>query len=89
MRPSEAAGLKGVILCADDFALNGSVSLGIARLVAMGRISATSAMVLSPRWPKDVALLQPLRERIDVGLHLDWTSAFAVAAGHGRPRRAP
>ena len=88
MRQGDPAGLKGVILCADDFALNGSASLGIARLAAMGRLSATSAMVLSPRWAKDVALLQPLRERIDVGLHLDWTSAFAVAAGHGRPLAA-
>lgn len=88
MRQGDLAGLKGIILCADDFGLHGSASLGIARLAAMGRISATSAMVLSPRWPKDVALLQPLRERIDVGLHLDWTSAFALAAGHGRPLAA-
>jgi predicted glycoside hydrolase/deacetylase ChbG (UPF0249 family) len=38
---------------------------------------------LSPRWPKDVALLHDLRGRLDVGLHLDWTSEFAVASGHG------
>lgn len=75
--------MKGLILCADDFAVNASASLGIARLAAMGRISATSVMVLSPRWPQDVALLQSLRGRIDVGLHLDWTSDFALAAGHG------
>ena len=75
--------MKGVILCADDFAVNASASLGIAKLAAMGRLSATSVMVLSPRWPQDVALLQDLRGRMDVGLHLDWTSDFAVAAGHG------
>lgn len=75
--------MKGLILCADDFAVNASASAGIAKLAAMGRISATSVMVLSPRWPRDVALLQSLRGRIDVGLHLDWTSDFALAAGHG------
>jgi len=75
--------MKGLILCADDFAVNASASAGIAKLAAMGRISATSVMVLSPRWPQDVALLQSLRGRIDVGLHLDWTSDFALAAGHG------
>ena len=75
--------MKGVILCADDFAVNESASRGIAQLAAQGRISATSAMVLSPRWAQDVALLQDLRGRIDVGLHLDWTSDFAIAAGHG------
>lgn len=77
--------LRGVIVCADDFAENASVSLGIAKLAAMGRISATSAMVLSPRWAQDVPLLQGLRGQIDVGLHLDWTSDFAKAAGHGMP----
>jgi predicted glycoside hydrolase/deacetylase ChbG (UPF0249 family) len=72
-----------VILCADDFAVHESASLGIAQLAARGRISATSAMVLSPRWAQDVALLHDLRGRLDVGLHLDWTSEFAVASGHG------
>lgn len=81
--PGEPGGMKGVVLCADDFAVHASASLGIARLATMGRISATSAMVLSPRWPQDVALLQDLRERIDVGLHLDWTSDFAISDGHG------
>jgi predicted glycoside hydrolase/deacetylase ChbG (UPF0249 family) len=75
--------LKGVILCADDFAIHASASEGIAELAALGRLSATSAMVLSPRWAQDVALLHPLRGQLDVGLHLDWTSEFAVAAGHG------
>ena len=79
----DETGMKGVILCADDFAVHESASLGIAQLAALGRISATSAMVLSPRWAQDVALLHPLRGRIDVGLHLDWTSDFALAAGHG------
>lgn len=76
---------RPIVVCADDFALNAAVSHGIAALVAQRRLSATSAMVLSPRWPQDVALLQPLRGQVDIGLHLDWTSAFAIAAGHGLP----
>ena len=75
--------MKRLILCADDFAANQAASQGIAALARAGRISATSAMVLSPRWAQDAALLQEVRGRIDVGLHLDWTSAFARAAGHG------
>jgi predicted glycoside hydrolase/deacetylase ChbG (UPF0249 family) len=77
------AATRGVIVCADDFACNLSVSLGIVKLAKLGRLSATSAMVLSPRWAQDAAQLQDVRGRIDVGLHLDWTSAFALAAGHG------
>lgn len=81
----DAGPLAGVIICADDFAVNASASLGIARLAQLGRINATSAMVLSSRWAQDAALLHGVRGRIDVGLHLDWTSDFAQAAGHGMP----
>ena len=83
MMASTPTAMKGVILCADDFAVNESASRGIAMLASSRRISATSAMVLSPRWPQDVALLHDLRGQIDVGLHLDWTSEFAAASGHG------
>lgn len=75
--------VRAMVLCADDFAVHAAASRGIAALAAQGRLSATSAMVLSPRWAQDAALLRELRGRIDVGLHLDWTSAFAAAAGHG------
>ena len=75
--------MKRLTVCADDFAASHPISQGIARLAALGRISATSAMVLSPRWALDAALLQGVRGRVDVGLHLDWTSEFALAAGHG------
>ena len=77
-----APAMKRLVLCADDFALHASASRGIAALAAQGRISATSAMVLSPRWAADASLLRGLN--MDVGLHLDWTSAFAVQAGHGK-----
>jgi predicted glycoside hydrolase/deacetylase ChbG (UPF0249 family) len=75
--------MRSLVVCADDFAASEGVSQGIVRLAALGRIHATSAMVLSPRWRQDFSMLQGLRGRIDVGLHLDWTSAFARAAGHG------
>jgi predicted glycoside hydrolase/deacetylase ChbG (UPF0249 family) len=74
---------KPVIVCADDFAFNEPVSLAVMELARLGRVSATSAMVLSPRWPGDAAMLRDVRGMIDVGLHLDWTSPLAVAAGHG------
>jgi predicted glycoside hydrolase/deacetylase ChbG (UPF0249 family) len=74
---------RRVVLCADDFAISAPVSQAIAQLAQTQRLSATSAMVLSPRWPQDADLLQSLRGQIDVGLHLDWTSEFSVAQGHG------
>jgi predicted glycoside hydrolase/deacetylase ChbG (UPF0249 family) len=75
--------MKNLVLCADDFALSAPVSEAIVQLAQAQRISATSAMVLSPRWAQDAASLKDLRGQIDVGLHLDWTSEFAKARGHG------
>ncbi|MDR1969523.1 MAG: ChbG/HpnK family deacetylase [Burkholderiaceae bacterium] len=82
-RSTDGAQDRPLILCADDYAAGAAVSRGIAELARSGRVTATSAMTLSPRWPQDAAALRELRGRIDVGLHLDWTSPFAVAAGHG------
>jgi len=78
-------GGKPIVLCADDYAQDAGISAGIRALAAQGRLSATSAMVLSPRWREDAAPLRELRGQIDVGLHLDWTSPFDIAAGHGLP----
>ena len=75
--------MKRLVLCADDFALHAPASEGIAELAGAGHLSATSVMTLSPRWPRDVRWLEPLRGQLDVGLHLDWTSEFAEQAGHG------
>jgi predicted glycoside hydrolase/deacetylase ChbG (UPF0249 family) len=75
--------MKKLVFCADDFALHGAASEGIAALAHKGCLTATSVMVLSPRWPSDATLLGALSGRIDVGLHLDWTSEFALNAGHG------
>ncbi len=75
--------IKRVVLCADDYALNEPVSEGIVNLARARRLSATSVMVLSPRWPNDAVALRELRDTMDVGLHLDWTSEFARSAGHG------
>lgn len=76
--------MKPLVLCADDFAFNRAVSDGIVELAGRGRLTATSAMVLSARWPQDAPRLRDLHDQLDVGLHLDWTSDLAVAAGHGR-----
>ncbi|AVO33747.1 ChbG/HpnK family deacetylase [Ottowia oryzae] len=80
----DVAATKPLVLCADDYAQSATISAAIRRLAAQGRLSATSAMVLSPHWPVEAAALRANgRGRIDVGLHLDWTSPFAIHAGHG------
>ena len=75
--------IRDVVLCADDYAVNAPTSQGIVALVVLGRLSATSVMSRSPRWVEDAPALRGLRGRLDVGLHLDWTSSFAQNAGFG------
>jgi predicted glycoside hydrolase/deacetylase ChbG (UPF0249 family) len=72
------------VLCADDYAVHAPASTGILALARQRRLSATSVMVLSPRWPVDVSPLRELRDHLDVGLHLDFTSSMACEAGWGR-----
>ncbi|MGB6115303.1 MAG: ChbG/HpnK family deacetylase, partial [Comamonas sp.] len=48
-----AQNLKPLVLCADDYAQEAGVSHAIVQLARQGQLSATSAMVLSPRWPQD------------------------------------
>jgi chitin disaccharide deacetylase len=76
--------MKHLILNADDFAFNAAVSRGIVTLAQQRRLTATSAMTLSPRWATDAPALAEVRDHIDVGLHLDWTSDLAIQAGHGK-----
>ena len=73
-----------LVLCADDYAVHAPASAGILELARRQRLSATSVMVLSPRWAEDAAPLRELRDQIDVGLHLDFTSPMACDAGFGR-----
>ncbi|QTD45841.1 ChbG/HpnK family deacetylase [Ottowia testudinis] len=76
---------KSLVLCADDYAADEGVTRGVLALARRGRLTATSAMVLSPRWREDAAPLREWRAQCDVGLHLDFTSDFARAQGHGLP----
>jgi len=75
---------KPIVLCADDYGLNDSVSQGIVALARKKRLSATSVMTLSPLWEQHAPALRELQGAIDVGLHLDWTSEFAHQAGWGQ-----
>jgi chitin disaccharide deacetylase len=72
--------LKAVVLCADDFAISDGVSRGILGLVAMGRLSATSAMTNCPGWPDLAPSLGEHGGRIGIGLHLTLTAGAPLGA---------
>ena len=65
---------EGVIINADDYAMDACVDSAILKLAAEGVVTATSAMVLSPTWPEAAG---PLADApLSRGLHLDFTSPF-------------
>ncbi len=67
--------MNRVIINADDYAMDEGIDTAILALARKGLVTATSAMVLSPRWRE---ASQALREApLSRGLHLDLTSPFA------------
>ncbi len=62
-----------LILCADDYGLSPGVSRAIVRLLAAGRLSATSCMSLGQAWPLHAPALRPHLGTADIGLHLTLT----------------
>jgi predicted glycoside hydrolase/deacetylase ChbG (UPF0249 family) len=66
-------GVRPIVLCADDYAMNEGVSRGILELARMGRISATSVMANASGWPALAPELSALGGRIGIGLHLTLT----------------
>ena len=64
---------RSIVLCADDYAIAPGVSRAIRTLIAKGRLSATSCMVVYPEFVDEAPRLATLAERIDVGLHLSLT----------------
>ena len=62
-----------MILCADDFGLNHSVSTGILDLVQAKKINSVSCLVTTNCWKKRASDLQPFFKNIETGLHLTLT----------------
>lgn len=70
---------KTVMLCADDYGLNSSVSQGIRELVALGRLSAVSCLVNSQDLKKEAEALLQLESPVAIGLHFNLTEGFALS----------
>ncbi|HEY2447049.1 MAG TPA: ChbG/HpnK family deacetylase [Rhizomicrobium sp.] len=63
-----------IILCADDYGLSPAVSRGIRELLELGRLSATSCMVVYPEFAADGPQLKPFADIADIGLHFTMTA---------------
>lgn len=69
--------MRQLIICADDYAQDPAIDTACRELLAAGRLTAVSCMVLSPRWPAAARELRASAAAAEVGLHLDLTHGWA------------
>lgn len=67
---------KLLCICADDFALNPSISQAILDLVSYGSLQAVSCMTQSPFWMSHAPQLKTHQANVEIGLHLNFTEYF-------------
>lgn len=81
--PSRSNEVARCVLCADDFAMGEGISDAIDELAQIGHLSATSAIVTGPLWRGFATRIAHLRNRVAVGLHLNftWGTPLGVMAG--------
>ena len=86
---NDAAPLRRIWLCADDYGLSPGVNRAIRDLIERGRLNATSVMVVGPAIGRDeVSLLQAAvadSPRCAIGLHVTLTAPFRPLTMHFQP----
>lgn len=70
--------MKDLVVCVDDFGYKVEVNEAVATLCDRGLISAVGCMSTAPAWQQGAHLLHSARRaRMDVGLHINFTEAWA------------
>jgi hypothetical protein len=86
---NEAAPLRRIWLCADDYGLSPGVNRAIRDLIERGRLNATSVMVVGPSIGRDeVSALRTAvanSPRCSIGLHTTLTAPFRPLTMHFQP----
>ena len=86
---SLAAPPRRIWLCADDYGISPGVNRAIRELLEMGRINATSVMMVGPAIGRDEA--KALKDVVEgqsqcaIGLHVTLTAPFYPLSMHFRP----
>jgi predicted glycoside hydrolase/deacetylase ChbG (UPF0249 family) len=65
--------MTSIVLCADDYGQNQAISQAIVNLFEQKRLSATSCLVTSPFWADSIKILNPYKNKVDIGLHFNLT----------------
>jgi hypothetical protein len=65
--------MKNIILCADDYGQNPSISQAIIQLAEQKSLSAISCLTTSAFWAEQAKWLIPYQGQVDLGLHFNLT----------------
>src|ERR1700692_880852 len=86
---NDAAPLRRIWLCADDYGLSPGVNRAVRDLIERGRLNATSVMVVGPATGRDeVSALKAAAansSRCAIGLHVTLTAPFRPLTMHFKP----
>lgn len=75
--------MKHLILCADDYGQNTSISQAIISLLEKKRLSAVSCLSSSYYWPRQAEWLKPFINQVDIGLHFNLTEGKPLSKEMG------
>jgi predicted glycoside hydrolase/deacetylase ChbG (UPF0249 family) len=85
----QAAPLRRIWLCADDYGIAPGVNTAIRDLIVRGRLNATSVMVHAPSCSRSEAvslsILNTMSKRAAIGLHVTLTAPFRPASENFKP----
>jgi predicted glycoside hydrolase/deacetylase ChbG (UPF0249 family) len=86
---NDAAPLRRIWLCADDYGISPGVNCAVRDLIERGRLNATSVMVVGPAIGRDeVSALRTAASnspRCAIGLHVTLTAPFRPLTMHFQP----
>jgi predicted glycoside hydrolase/deacetylase ChbG (UPF0249 family) len=72
--------MKKIILCADDYGQNQSISQAVITLLEKKRLSAVSCMTTAADWQVYAKWLAPFQSQADMGLHFNLTEGEPLSA---------
>jgi len=68
------AGVRRIVVCADDFGMNPAINDGVLNLVRAHRLSAVGCLSVASSFRRDAVQLRELD--VDAGVHLNFTEAL-------------
>ena len=84
-QPAPISGKRIINVCVDDFGQHEGINRAALDLADRHRVSAVSCLVDGPAWASGARALQARANRVEAGLHLNFTEDFGQGTCHALP----